>query len=524
MSVPNDQDTPAESEPTQTMSGDAEEQEEGYSRRGFMQAASAMGAVGATAGLAGCGNNDDSGSGSSKQKSESDFIFWTMRGYIPEVTKGIKSAAAGFEDYADSPVNMQTNVIVWSQVFPKWNASIQGRTTPNVSEMANEHAVNFGSLGAAKPSTELYNSYDDWYGPMDAWASWDGEKWGIPWFVETRPLYYRTDLLEEMGENKPPSTWTELIRVGQKYAKESGNAAYLEPGARDFTTGQHTFGYTAQAGGQFYSKSDGKWNVELDSAGSLFGHLFYASLSKQWDLLPGGVSGMDATATDKYFREKDVLMGHLGAEDARLARTEEHADLREKVGIRTMPAGPNGENWSFRGGSCLTPFNSDVTKNDVGDLSGSFIKYMMQPDNQSDYFKASAPIFMPVRGSQEDMELFANNTTKLPDQWLDAFVTQAQETRRYGVYGGSQNTPFLGSVEGSTTGYSQAMSAILGSENDPKKAILNMANSIRQEASKKLDYTLSKNDTAPSLDDAPDAAQDWITGANDTPKIWNPYE
>lgn len=518
--------TNPKSKPNADLDGGGEEHgehQDEYSRRGFMEAATAMGAAGAATGLAGC-IGGSGGSSGSKQKSEKDFIFWTMRGYIPEVTKGIKNAAAGFEDHSDSPVNVQTNVIVWSQVFPKWNASIQGRTTPNVSEMANEHAVNFGSLGATKPITDIYNSYDDWYGPMGPWASWNDKKWGVPWFVETRPLYYRTDLLEQIGESNPPENWKKLVKIGQKYVEETDNPAYLEPGARDFSAGQHTFGYTAQAGGEFYSKTDGKWKVKLDSAGSLFGHLFFASLGKQWNLLPGGWSSMDGTATDKYFREKDALMGHLGPEDARLARTSEHADLRDKVGIRTMPAGPNGENWSFRGGSCLSPFRDEVAKNKVGDLSTEFVKYMMQPDNQSEYFTASAPIFMPVRKSQEEMELFSNNPTKLPDEWLDAFVTQAKETRRYGVYGGGQNTPFLGSVEGSTTGYAQAISAILGSKKDPKEAIMNMANTVRSEASKQLDYKIEQNDTKPDLTDAPKEAQDWVIGGNGTPKIWNPYE
>lgn len=494
-----------------------------YSRRGFMETAASMGAAGAAAGLAGCTEQFGGGSGS-KTKGEKDFIFWTMRGYIPEVTKNIKQAAKGFEKHSDSPVNVSTNVIVWNQVFPKWNASIQGQTTPNVSEMANEHAVNFGSLGATAPITDIYDSYDDWYGPMESWASWDDKKWGVPWFVETRPMYYRKDLLEKAGHSKPPKDWKELVKIGKDVVKETGNPGYIEPGARDFTTGQHTFAYTANAGGKFYSKKDGKWQVELDSAGSLFGHLFYASLKKAWNLTADGWTSQDSSATDKFFRERDAGMAHLGAEDARLARTKEHAGLRDNVGIQPMPEGPLGKRWSFRGGSCLSPFTDDVSKHDVGDLSNEFVKYMMQPDNQSDYFAASAPVFMPVRKSQEQMDLFTKNPTKLPDDWLDAFVTQAQETRRYGVYGGGQDTPFLGSVEGSTTGYSQAISAILGSNKDPKKALVGMANNVRNEANKKLDYSLKSKSEKPSLDDAPKEVQDWITGSNNTPKIWNPYE
>jgi multiple sugar transport system substrate-binding protein len=37
----------------------------------------------------------------------------------------------------------------------------------------------------------------------------DGELFGIPWYVDTRLLFYRTDIMKEAGFDAPPTTWDE---------------------------------------------------------------------------------------------------------------------------------------------------------------------------------------------------------------------------------------------------------------------------------------------------------------------------
>ena len=37
----------------------------------------------------------------------------------------------------------------------------------------------------------------------------DGEVYGVPWYVDTRVLFYRSDLLAAAGHPEPPTTWTE---------------------------------------------------------------------------------------------------------------------------------------------------------------------------------------------------------------------------------------------------------------------------------------------------------------------------
>jgi multiple sugar transport system substrate-binding protein len=218
------------SDTSDTTADDSAEDTEEYSRRNFMETAAAAGAVGAATGLAGCsgdgddgdGDGEDGGSdgdgggsdgedGGSDGTSSQDFLWWTMRGYIPAETEGIREAANGFEDAADRNVNMNVEVITWDSIFQEWEAGIQGRSLPNASEMACEHAVDFGYQGAAAPNTETFNEYDDWYETISNWGRFDGEFWGVPWFMEVRTSHVNMDLLDEAGVDSPPETWAEIV-------------------------------------------------------------------------------------------------------------------------------------------------------------------------------------------------------------------------------------------------------------------------------------------------------------------------
>lgn len=164
------------------------------------------------------------------------------------------------------------------------------------------------------------------------------------------------------------------------------------------------------------------------------------------------------------------------------------------------------------------------------DFSQSTLLQALQTEPQKPFltlnkvYEAALAIFMPVRDGQEKMPVFAENTQDFPEQWLSTYLDQAKETVRYGMYGGDRDAPFLGGLEGTTTAYSEAISGILGSGNDPAQALVDMANKVRDGVNKKMDYKLSRNNKKPTLENVPEFAQPWINGDGDTPKIWNPYE
>lgn len=488
-----------------------------YSRRNFMEAAGAVGAAGATAGVAGC--LDDIVGGTS----EPDFVWWSMRG--GSLGDALEDAADDFAEQHDEELNVTTNFVPWGEVNTEWNTAIQGHSTPNVSEMGGGHSVEFADLGVVDPHTELLAEYDDMYEINEQMVKWEGDAWGIPWFSESRTLFTNTELLEEAGHSGAPEDWTELVNVGQDVVNETDASGFTTAGATDLVTGQHTFLMNVQAGGQYYDYDEDaeEWSVEMDDAAGLFTHLWKASLEREWDITPGGWAGVDGIETQELYNNESTAMVLEGGHLARDIADDE--ELREKTEIVPMPAGPMGDSRSFLGGGVLTAFSSEYTQHDAGrDVADDFIQYIVQTDVMDTYLPAAAPQFLPVRDAQEEMELFTDNPTDIPDEWIDTFIQGAQDAVLPGVYGADQNAPFLGEMDTVTTGNSEAISAIIGGDADPREALVDQANANREQIEEHVDYDLPETEDGPDLDDAPEECQAWINGDGDTPQIWNPYE
>ena len=156
-------------------------------------------------------------------------------------------------------------------------------------------------------------------------------------------------------------------------------------------------------------------------------------------------------------------------------------------------------------------------------MSSNYIDYLTQPEQLNTYFQVAAPNFLPVRRGQEEMELFATYPTELPDSRLETRLVQGRNSARYGITDADRCAPFLGSLEGSTSGYSTALSGMIGSDADPKQALRDMGNNIRSAINdaEYIDYELEETTSGPSLDDAADIVQPWIEG-DDEPQIYNP--
>jgi multiple sugar transport system substrate-binding protein len=522
-----------------------------YSRRGFMKTAAVTGVTTGAAGLAGCsGNGDDGGSdgdgdggsdgdgdggsdGGSDGTSTQDFVWWTMRGDIPAETEAIRETAAGFEDVADQNVNLTTEVVGWDSVFQEWEAGLQGRSLPNVSEAGGEHIVNFGHQGAAEPVTDVVEQYDDWYSLSVNEGRYDGDIWGMPWFMELRTSHVNTNLLEEAGVDGPPETWEEIITKGQTAKEELDiTAGWTTPGAQDLVTGQNVSAFNNQTGGAYYGYEDDQWSVEVDSAATLFTHLWTLSLSEQWDVAPGGWGGVKGDSATELYLSGETPVIHMPSDAARTlidpldGVNSEYSDIATATELTEMPAGPTGESHSFAGVSVLGSFTDNVAQYAAGsELSAEFVDYFTQPGTLNQHFPEAAPTFTPTRAGQAEMELFTNNPTEVPDSWLQTRLDQAPDAVRYGITDAGRAAPFLGALEGSTLGYSTAISSMIGNDADPKQALRSMANNIRSTINDAdyTDYTLEEPSSEVSLDDAPDEVQPWITG-DGKPQIHNPYE
>lgn len=123
------------------------------------------------------------------------------------------------EEYPEYEVDFQA--IPWSNAYEKILTSIAGRQVPDVAQMGTTWMAPFGSMGAFEDlapyieSSEVVKPENFFEG---AWETGivDGKQFGIPWHVDVRAMFYRTDLLAQVGYDHAPQTWDELYDAVKK--------------------------------------------------------------------------------------------------------------------------------------------------------------------------------------------------------------------------------------------------------------------------------------------------------------------
>lgn len=145
-------------------------------------------------------------------------------------------------------------VVVWNMIFEEWNqefftqkaeeynqlgrgyvveqefiagdawtermaAAQASGTAPDTYVMSYNNIVNNAKDGLLMPLDDLLPAaaFDDLHDNVKTMVSYDGKYWAYPQLVEpSTVLYYRTDLFEEAGITKVPTTWDELIEAAKK--------------------------------------------------------------------------------------------------------------------------------------------------------------------------------------------------------------------------------------------------------------------------------------------------------------------
>ena len=115
--------------------------------------------------------------------------------------------------------------IAWVAAHEKLITAYASETLPDVFQLGNTWIPEFESLKAIVPLNDyiaqspVVSSQNYFQGIWDTNVM-DSILYGIPWYVDTRVLFYRKDILESVGYNNPPRTWQELYDVSKKIKKK----------------------------------------------------------------------------------------------------------------------------------------------------------------------------------------------------------------------------------------------------------------------------------------------------------------
>jgi multiple sugar transport system substrate-binding protein len=112
-------------------------------------------------------------------------------------------------------LRVQIEKLPWSAAHEKLLTAFAGDVTPDVAQLGNTWIAELAALGALEPLAPHLGTLG--LAPADHFAGiWatnvvDGALYGVPWYVDTRLLFYRRDLFERAGIGAMPQDWAGFV-------------------------------------------------------------------------------------------------------------------------------------------------------------------------------------------------------------------------------------------------------------------------------------------------------------------------
>ena len=147
--------------------------------------------------------------------------FWAM-GREGEV---VRQLIPDFER-AHPDVRVEVQQLPWSAAHQKLLTAFAGDALPDVAQLGNTWLPEFAALHALEPVEPSVVDSSDYFPGIWQTNVIDQTAYGVPWYVDTRLLFYRKDLLAEAGYADPPTTWAEWIEMLRAIKQGAGLHRY----------------------------------------------------------------------------------------------------------------------------------------------------------------------------------------------------------------------------------------------------------------------------------------------------------
>jgi multiple sugar transport system substrate-binding protein len=119
---------------------------------------------------------------------------------------------------AHPTIRVKLQQLPWTAAHEKLLTAFAGDTTPDLCQLGNTWVPELVALNALEPldryaaGSSIVDGADYFAGIWDT-NRIDGKLYGVPWYVDTRLLFYRRDLLSRAGFSAPPTSWQEWKRM-----------------------------------------------------------------------------------------------------------------------------------------------------------------------------------------------------------------------------------------------------------------------------------------------------------------------
>jgi multiple sugar transport system substrate-binding protein len=333
--------------------------------------------------LAGCGR--DNGGPAAGESAEllgsgpisGEITMWAQGSEgekLPELLKEFEAANPG--------VKVNVTPIPWDAAHSKYQTAIAGGTTPDVAMMGTTWMADFAS--AFEPAPTEIDTSGMFEGSKSSTVV-NGTTYGVPWYVDTRVIYYRTDLAAQAGYSSPPATWDEfkaMARAMQTNAGAQWGIALPSSGADAFQT---VLPFFWSAGASLVNADGTEWTFDTPQ--------MIDALTDLQSFYTEGIADMNVstTSTDGQAQRAAFVNGStamLIGSPAEIGSIEDAGgpEFSSKYSVMRFPKQQTST--SFVGGSNLAVFKNSENR----DAAWRLVQWLSQPQVQASWYKMTGDL------------------------------------------------------------------------------------------------------------------------------------
>ena len=307
--------------------------------------------------------------------------FWAMGREGEVVTELVRD----FE--RENPgIEVEVQQIPWSAAHEKLLTAYVGRSTPDVSQLGNTWIAEFTALHALEPLQARIAGPDGV--PVAAFfpGIWDtnvigGVPYGVPWYVDTRVLFYRSDLLARAGVGAMPVTWKDWRAAMEAVRRTEGPGHYAIFLPTNEWPQPMILGL--QAGATLLTEDGTRANFESPE----FRRAFHFYLDLFRDGLAPPVSNNQIANMYQEFALGRFAMLITGPWNIGEFRRRLPPELAHAWNTAPLP-GPDGPGLSMAGGSSLVVFGSSRHPAEAWKL----VEFLARPAQQLRFYHLSGDL------------------------------------------------------------------------------------------------------------------------------------
>lgn len=369
-----------------------------------------LGALTAAGALAACGRPEDEGTGPAapaepvaEGPATGKLTVWAMGAE----GEALSELLDGFHE-ENPEATVDVTPVPWDSAHDKFTSAIAAGTAPDVAQVGSTWMSEFVSLNALEPTPDSFDLEDFFPGAVES-VTVDGTVYGVPWYVETRLVYYRTDIAEAAGITEPPTDWEGLFAMARALQEQPGGSwgLALQPGGQG--SHQSVLPFIWSAGGAVVSEDGSEFT--FSSTQNEEALAYYQSYFTDGVANPTPAEG----TTEQDFVSGAVPMFISGPWMMAAVEGLGGEGFADKYGVFVMPQKEISA--SYLGGANVGVFQGSENR----DSAWKLVEYLTRPEVQVRWFEIVAAL--PSQQSAWDDETVASNAK------FEAFHTQLETAR-----------------------------------------------------------------------------------------------